>query len=554
MTTARTLTPGGEVLRQALAAATRWLGLNAPAIDALNVYPVPDGDTGTNMLLTMRSAVAAADACPDPTASAVAAALAHGALMGARGNSGVILSQICRGLAEGVEGEARLDGPSLARGFRFATDRAYRAVGDPKEGTILTVARRAAEAAEAAAAATATATAQQVLAAALEAAGEALRHTPEQLPVLREAGVVDAGGQGLVILLEGALAALEGRSLGAAHTSLGQIDAGWLRASQHGDDTGHEAWGYCTQFVITAPGLDLDAIRSTLSDGASSVLVVGDDQAVHIHLHTLDPGAVLSSGVAFGSLHNIKVDNMSDQNAALVAASAQPPIAADQPPPAAIALPVVAVVAGDGLARLFTSLGVSRIVRGGQTMNPSLQQLADAAEAVTGDTVVLLPNNPNVQLVCQHVGEVIAKRVIVVPTHTIPQGIAALLAVGLDDTVDQQAAAMLAALDSVRSIEVTTATRSITIDGVVVEEGQSIALLDQKLVAATASPLAALQRALDAAHMAPGALLTVYYGDTISQEQAETAAAALRARPGAPEVDAVRGGQPHYPYIVSIEG
>lgn len=538
----------GQTLRRCLEGATRWLEANAAAVDALNVYPVPDGDTGSNMLLTMRAGLAAVQACGEPGAAAVADALARGTLLGARGNSGVILSQICRGFAEALALHDALRPQVVADAFRRGAERAYAAVAEPVEGTILTVARCGAEAAQRAAPGADSGGA--VLAAALAGAQEALRHTPEQLPVLREAGVVDAGGQGLVLLLEGALAGLHGRDLGPAPGSLGEIDRDWLRASLH-QDGGHDPWGYCTQFVVEAPGLSADALRERLPPDAASVLVVADDHACRVHLHTMDPGAALSAAVALGPLHNVQVDNMSDQNRAL--AERQGAASGTPAPATGLRLPVVAVAPGPGLADVFTSLGAAQVVPGGQTMNPSVQQMAEAARAVPGDTVILLPNNPNVRLVCEQVHAVLEKRVIVVPSRSVQQGIAALLNVTPTDDVDALVEAMCEGLQHVRGIDVTTATRTTTLDGEPLAAGEAIALVDGELAAHAATWEAALQAALDKLDLPSGPLVTVYYGMDVSRAAAETLAASVRERPEHPEVELVHGGQPHYPYLVSVE-
>lgn len=535
-----------QAFRAAVAAATQWLEANAAAVDALNVYPVPDGDTGSNMLLTMRSGIAAVENEPDANALPLAQALAHGCLMGARGTSGVILSQICRGFAEGLATAGTLDAAGLRVALRQAATQAYRAVTHPVEGTMLTVMRAAAEAAELV---DPTAAGSVVLQASVAGAKAALASTPEQLPVLKQAGVVDAGGQGLVLLLEGAMSALTGMPLSAPLGSLGEIDRDWLAASLAAGGE-HEGWGYCTQFAVTAPIGGEPAVRAALPPDATSVLVVGDERALQVHLHTLDPGAALTGAIVLGPLHNIKVDNMSDQNAALAARRAMTPAPlADD----AGGLPVVAVVPGEGLARVFRSLGAARIVSGGQSMNPSVQQLADAASTIPGDTVILLPNNPNVHLVCQRLHEVLDKRVLIVPSTTVVQGIAALLAGEFQSNVDELAGAMTEGMARVRSIEVTKATRTVTLDGVAVVAGHYVALLDRNIVACSPETLTVIQTALDRAAAPPGSLITLYTGEGVSSIEGGRVAGALLQRADAPTVEVVEGGQPHYPYLLSLE-
>ena len=534
----------GQKLAGMWQAGAAWLEQHASAVNALNVFPVPDGDTGTNMLLTMKSALAEAASLPSAVAAEVSEALAHGALLGARGNSGVILSQILRGFADGIGPREEIGGAELARALASAAEAAYRGVSQPIEGTILTVAR------EAGAAALQTAGrrdagAAAVLDAAAEAAKSALANTPNLLPVLKEAGVVDSGGQGLVLLLEGALAHLEGRVLESAADSLGEIRQSWLDSVAAAHAQGHgEAWGYCTQFVILHGSLSLPEVTERVQTMGTSTLVVGDPEAIRVHVHTADPGAALGFGTFIGELDGIKIDNMNLQHQALLAARAKKA--------AAPAVPVVAVVPGEGLAEVFRSFGVTEIVPGGQSMNPSTREIAAAVEAIPADAVLLLPNNPNVVHACEQVHKVTGKRVEVVPSTTIPQGIAALLALNQEATFDGNLAAMKAALASVRTIEITRATREVTLDGVAVKEGQPIGLVDRKLAAAGATALATVTQALEQIG-SEGGLLTLYYGEDVSAHEAQALADALRSEEPGVEVEVVWGGQPHYLYIASLE-
>ena len=532
----------GAALREVFREGAHWLEKNVHVVNNLNVFPVPDGDTGTNMSLTMRSALEAADQCADPTAAELAEAMAHGALLGARGNGGVILSQVLRGLAQGLAGKAKFDGHDLALALGQASDCAYRAMAQPAEGTILTVMRSAAEAAMAAD----TPELEEALAKALTAAQAALADTPSLLPVLKEAGVVDAGGQGLVLLFEGALAQLQGRALSEGYRTLGDIDASWLQttASLHAEGTG-ETWGYCTQFLIKGGQLSQEEVRQGVNGMGSSVLVVGDPDAVQVHLHTQDPGPALSFGASLGSLHSIKIDNMQEQSAALLKAQkvkAAPPT-----------IPVVAVVPGEGLGRVFLSIGATEIVSGGQSMNPSTRELAEKVNAINADTVLLLPNNPNVVPACQQVQQLTAKRAPVVPSKTIPQGIAALLSINQQKSLDDNVQAMTESLESVRSVEVTAATRSVLFDGLQVQQGHYVGLLDRQLVATSESPVGTIEAVLDKLALSPGCLITLYYGEMVTEGEASALASALRKRPDRPEIEMVQGGQPHYLYFASIE-
>lgn len=534
----------GLVLLGMLQAAGGWLQQNAAAVDALNVFPVPDGDTGSNMALTMQAALEAGAHSQSTGAGDVAAAIARGALLGARGNSGVILSQVLRGISEALEGRETAEANDLAAGLRAAATRAYASMSDPREGTLLTVVRRAAERAETAAAAGSPL--DRVLAASLAEARQALAETPQLLPVLREAGVVDAGGQGFVLLLEGSLAFLEGRDLGAAYETLGQIDVNWLQATADLHAGGHDgSWGYCTQFLIEEPSADEAAVRAAMEALGSSVLVVGERRTLRVHLHTLDPGAALSRGVALGSLDGIKIDNMTLQQQKLLetARTTQPQLP----------VPVVTVAPGPGIAQVFHGLGAARVVPGGQSMNPSAQQLLEAVEGVAGDAVILLPNNRNVEPVCHQVQQLTDKRIWVVPSHTVAQGVAALLALRPMEPVDRNATVMREAMGSVHSIEVTRATRDATVEGRPVAEGEALGFLDRALTAADPSDLRVLHDLLDRLDAGEGALVTLYYGAAVTADAAREVAAALSARADRPEVEMVWGGQPHYQYVGSVE-
>lgn len=507
-----------ETLRRMMTGAARWLEANAASVNALNVFPVPDGDTGTNMSLTLKAGVDAMAAAPDDARRA----LAHGALLGARGNSGVILSQWLAGFADAFP-----DG--LKPALRAASDRAYKALAEPVEGTILTVVRGAADAARGS-------ETEELLETALDGARGALARTPELLPVLREAGVVDAGGQGIVLMLEGALAELQGKALWPV-AGFGAIDDGWLAEAQHAG-----SFGYCTEFVIQAEALSPDAVRDQISSLGDSLLVVGDAGTIRVHIHTADPGAALSLGVSLGTLHRIKIDNMTEQSVRLAETER-----------AAGTLPVVAVVPGEGLAKVYKSMGAARIVAGGQTMNPSTQEMAQAVEAVDAPAVLILPNNPNVVAAAEQVAQVVGKQVEVVPSRTVAQGIAALLAYNPEESVEENARTMVARLESVHTVEVTRAVRDASMDGVSIKQGQYLGLVERKPTAAGNTPGEAMDRALDELELEAGYLVTLYYGEGVTSDEASILARALRERPDTPEVEVVWGGQPHYQYIASVE-
>ena len=530
-------------LRELVLAGAACLEANADAINALNVFPVPDGDTGVNMTLTLR----AASEAMRPDAASVgeaSASLARGALLGARGNSGVIFSQFLKGFAAALAGKDAADGPGLAAAFRAAADAGYQAVGDPVEGTMLTVMRAGADAASGE-------TAAETLRSACAAAEAALERTPEQLPVLKEAGVVDAGGQGVVAFLAGmaARAAGEEPNLRVAAPQGASAPAVSREFLEH---TEEEMYGYCTQFVVLGEGLDPDALRERVMAAAASTVVIGDDRAVRVHAHAEDPGPLLSLGAAAGALTRIDIVNMDAQHQEFMSrhgyeAAAPPPLRERA------AFAVVPVAPSEGVARIFRSLGAAAVVSGGQTMNPNAAEIIAAVEQANADFAVVLPNNKNIILAAEQAAALSGAPIAVVPSVSVPQGVAAMLAVSPDLDPQANADAMTAALGSVRSGEVTTAVRSAVIDGAPVEEGQAVALLDGALAAAAASPNDALAAMLDAARVSAGALVTLYYGAGLAESDARDAAAALAARfPGA-EIEIYDGGQPHYHYLVSIE-
>ena len=533
----------GELFRELVHAGTRCLEANVDAINALNVFPVPDGDTGINMLLTLR----AANESPEMpragtgTVAQVAHALARGALLGARGNSGVIFSQFMKGISTGLAGRVECDGPGLAAALAAASTAGYQAVGKPVEGTMLSVMRAAAEAVE-----SHRGTPSEVLRDALQAAERALAHTPEQLPILKEAGVVDAGGQGVVAFLTGALSCLDGTeatlTIAVPEGGAGAAAAGVTHAFlEHTED---ELYGYCTQFIVEGEGIDVDAVREQVMAMAGSTVVVGDDRTVRVHAHAEDPGPLLSMGAALGALDQINIQNMDEQHTRFMGRHGYKP---------RTALGVVAVSPGPGIGRVFTDLGAGAVVTGGQTMNPSAAELMEAVERLNAEHAVVLPNNANILLAAQQAADLSDGAVSVVPSRTVPQGVAALLAFNPDLDAEANVAAMTAALDSVRSGEVTTAVRSTTIDGVSVEAGQAIGLLDGRLMAAAATPAEALVAALDEAAPGEGALVTLYYGADVGAEEAGAAAAGITARFPGVETEVIDGGQPHYHYLVSIE-
>jgi len=539
-------TIGGQDLREMFAAATTWLEKSASDIDALNVFPVPDGDTGINMLLTMRSSMEEAYRAPDRSASAVAQAMASGALMGARGNSGVILSQIWHGLAQGLAGKKSFTGSDLADALLQASMMAYKGMSNPVEGTILTVVREASSAAQAQAA-SGSDDLISVMEATVSAANESVANTPSLLPVLREAGVVDAGGQGLYTILEGALRYLRGEveqmqfrkpQMIASNIPLAARSPQMLAAEE-------VPFGYCTEFLLKGEGLDPDKIRTRLEKKGQSLIVVGGESTVRAHIHTLDPGNVIHYAASLGTMHQVSIRNMDEQH--------QDFLEMQKERMPAIDMAIVAVVSGDGLTDVFTSLGVTAIVPGGQTMNPSTKDLLQAIELVASDKVIILPNNKNIVLTAEQVQSLTDKSVKVVPTKTIPQGVAALLAFDYEADFETNAQIMNKAKSAAKTIEITRAVRSTQLGGLNIKKKQAIGLLDGDLLAAGSDTTEVLNKMLAKLNLSEAEVITIYYGADTEPTEAEQVSATIREQHPQLQIEVVRGGQPHYNYIVAIE-
>ena len=536
----------GAELRELFAAATAWLERNVLQVNAVNIFPVPDGDTGTNMYLTMRATMEEAERCEDPAAGAVLAAMSHGALMGARGNSGVILSQIIGGLARGVDGATDVTPKGLAAGLEQASAAAYRAVTKPAEGTILTVIR---EVSEAVTAANGNGDLDSLLETAVSTAKSSVEKTPSLLPVLREAGVVDAGGLGLSVLLEGMLHHIRGEPIETTAEAAEPVEQDWLASTGARHQTEGSLYGYCTELLIGGRELDLEEIRGRVMGLGDSVIVVGDPQLVRVHLHTDDPGAALSLGTGAGQLVQVKVDNIRKQAERFVEMHEEMRGDSAEAPP----LSTVAVVAGEGMARVFRSVGCTRVVSGGPTMNPSTREIVDAVEACPADDVAVLPNDKNIILAAQQARKLTKKRLHVVGTRSMPQGIAALLAVSPGEDVKTVVGAMEDACGAVRTIEITRAVRRTSIGGVRVNEGDVIAIVDDQLQLAAPSAEEAVVGALESLPQADESLATLYYGAETTAAAAEELARNIRERFSSYEVEVVFGGQPNYDYIVSVE-
>jgi DAK2 domain fusion protein YloV len=538
---------GGQEFRDMFAAGSSWLEKSVPDINAINVFPVPDGDTGTNMFLTMRAVVEEADRVSSGSVSAVAKAMAQGALMGARGNSGVILSQFFRGLAKGLDEKESITGSDLAVALGEASRAAYQGLSQPVEGTMLTVIKDASKAAEESAQ-TAPDNLTKVMADAVEAAKDSVARTPLLLDVLHEAGVVDAGGQGVYVLLEGALRYLEGKveemKYRRPQMVVAKLPVG-AKAAQLAVET-EEPYGYCTNFLLEGHKLSPDKIRKKLESKGQSIVVVGDEATIRVHIHTYDPGGVIRYATSLGTLHQLQVQNMDDQHVGFIE------MQKGRLP--SLEIGVVAVAAGSGMIEVFRSLGAAAIVPGGQTMNPSVRDILQAVEAVPSQKVILLPNNKNIILAASQVQPLTSKEVAVIPAKTIPQGIAALIIFNYEAGMEENVKAMEEAIAAVKTVEITEAARTTQVQGLKIKKGQAIAIVDdEKLVAGGDNIDEVLFEALDKTGIASAEIVTVYHGADVEATQAEQVVQKIRDKYPEKQIEMVSGGQPHYYYVVSLE-
>lgn len=549
-----------SLLQEMVEAAATRLGKQAEYVNSLNVFPVPDGDTGTNMGMTMDNGAKAVSDQAASTVGEVGQILSKGLLMGARGNSGVITSQLFRGFGQSIKGKIELDGKDLASAFQSGVEVAYKAVMKPVEGTILTVSRGAATAAIKKAESTDDAV--EVMRAALEGAKAALAKTPEMLPVLKEVGVVDSGGQGLVFIYEGFLSALTGEYIAsedfqATPATMTEM----INAEHHKSVAGHVAtedikFGYCTEIMVAlkqgptyVKDFDYEEFRNYLSNLGDSLLVVNDDEIVKVHVHTEDPGLVMQEGLKYGALVKVKVDNMRNQHDAQV--QKEEAVQTEQSAPKDFAL--ITVVAGDGLAGIFKSQGVDYVISGGQTMNPSTEDIVKAIEQVNAKNVIILPNNKNIFMAAQSAAEVVDVNAAVVETRTVPQGFTSLLAFDPSQSIEANVEAMTASLSDVTSGSVTLAVRDTTIDGLEIHENDILGMVDGKILVSTPDMDQALLDTFDKMIDEDSEIVMIYVGEEGNKEQAQTIADKLEAAHEDIEVEIFQGDQPVYPYIFSVE-
>lgn len=549
-----------SLFQEMVQAASTRLGNQVEYVNSLNVFPVPDGDTGTNMGMTIENGAKEVADKPATTVGEVGQILSKGLLMGARGNSGVITSQLFRGFGQAIKDKEELTGQDLAHAFQSGVEVAYKAVMKPVEGTILTVSRGAATAALKKSEETDDAV--EVMRAAVDGAKRALAKTPEMLPVLKEVGVVDSGGQGLVFIYEGFLSALTGDYIAsedfkATPATMTEM----INAEHHKSVAGHVAtediqFGYCTEIMVAlkqgptyVKEFNYEEFQAYLSGLGDSLLVVNDDEIVKVHVHTEDPGLVLQEGLKYGSLVKVKVDNMRNQHDAVLEKEEQQVAAKQEEKDFAI----VAVVAGDGLAEIFKSQGVDYVISGGQTMNPSTEDIVKAIDAVNAKNVIILPNNKNIFMAAQSAAEVAEIPAAVVETRTVPQGFTSLLAFNPEQSLEENVAAMTASLSDVVSGSVTLAVRDTSIDGLEIHKDDNLGMVDGKIVVSNPDMTATLKATFAKMIDEDSEIITFYVGEDGSQDLAEEMADYLESTYEDIEVEIHDGKQPVYPYLMSVE-
>ncbi len=524
---------------------------NKQIINDLNVFPVPDGDTGTNMSLTMNAAAIALSKETFEEISAASKCAANALLRGARGNSGVILSLLFRGISKSLKGKETADAKEFAGALTAGVEAAYKAVMKPAEGTILTVSRMAAAAAVEFS--KDNDDVELMFECLLKAARDALAETIHQNPVLERAGVVDAGGQGFVVVMDAMLAWMQGRVAAPVEAELPEKEA-QSGADFSEFDTGEITFTYCTEFIAARESQKSpELLRTFLENIGDCVVVVPDDEIIKVHVHTNVPGEVLTEALTYGPLQTVKIENMRNQHTVLSKdtqpeASAEPEIAPAEKP-----FGVVTVCAGDGMAEIFAELGADRIVTGGQTMNPSTEDILTEVNKTPAETVFVLPNNKNIVMAAEQCARLTDKNVVVVPTKTVPQGVAAMLAFDADQTAEEIAAGLQEAAGAVHTVLVTYAARDSDFDGHDIHAGEYLALLDGALVGNYTDFSELMGAIAGAAAPLEPEIISVYYGEDVTADDAALVGKSMEAAFGDADVNVVSGGQPVYYYMISLE-
>ena len=537
----------GSSFRRMMINAAAAIEINKQQLNDLNVFPVPDGDTGTNMSMTINAAAADLRKVEDPNLEKAAATTASAMLRGARGNSGVILSLLMRGISRKLKGTDRCDGVLWAEALQEGVNAAYKAVMKPAEGTILTVARLAAAKAESAA--RENNHIEFVHAAAIEEAEEALANTMNQNPVLKKAGVVDAGGKGWLIALEAMMKAMQGEDI-IVPEGVGSEEA---KDSANFDDFNTEdiTFAYCTEFIISRENdKDPEELRAFLATLGDSLVLVDDEEIIKVHVHTNDPGSALHEAINYGSFVTVKIENMRQQHTEKVMTESEkaPKIAEPVKP-----LGVVSVCAGDGLADVFMNLGVDGIISGGQTMNPSTQDILEAVNKVPAETVFVLPNNKNIIMAAEQVDALTPKNVVVIPSKTVPQGITAMLNFNPDGEIQENVDALTEALGTVETMQITYAARNSDFDGYDIKEGDYLAIYEKALFGTSRDIKVLLKALAQKVHEDGKEFITIYYGADIKEKHAQKAADLFAQICPEAEVNLLSGGQPVYYYLISAE-
>ncbi len=546
----------GRTFAEMILAGAQNLSQNASAVDALNVFPVPDGDTGTNMNLSMTSGAREVEQMDTDDIGKVGSALSKGLLMGARGNSGVILSQLFRGFSKSIESKKEINALEFAAALQAGVDMAYKAVMKPVEGTILTVAKDAAKKAMALAEKETDITA--LMTAVTEEAEASLNRTPELLPVLKEVGVVDSGGKGLLCVYEGFLASLKGEAVPqkAVLPSLDDmVNAEHHKSAQSMMNTEDIEFGFCTEVMVRLDQakreFDEGTFRQDLSQFGDSLLVIADESLAKVHIHAQEPGNVLNYAQHYGELIKIKIENMREQHTSIISQESKP--AGNEKTPAKQPYGIVTVAMGEGISDLFKSIGASVVIEGGQTMNPSTEDIVEAVKSVNAETVFILPNNSNIIMAANQAASVMNEQVLVIPAKTVPQGMSALLAFNPDQEAEANEANMLSAIQQVKSGQVTYSVRDTHIDGKDIKKGDFMGILNGTIIGTSENQLSAAKMLLSEMIGEDDEIVTILYGEDASREEAEQLEAFLSDKYEEIEAEIHNGKQPLYSYIVSAE-
>ncbi|MDO5293180.1 MAG: DAK2 domain-containing protein [bacterium] len=549
-----------KLLQKCFLAGAQSIEAQKEYINELNVFPVPDGDTGTNMTLTIMSAAKEVGSIAEPTMENVAKAISSGSLRGARGNSGVILSQLFRGFTKEIKEQETIDVTIMATAFERAVETAYKAVMKPKEGTILTVAKAGAVKAEELVSETDDLIyfCEEVL----KYMEEMLAKTPDMLPVLKEAGVVDSGGQGLVTVLKGAFDALCGKEVNITITPSAKPN---VTASKESISSADIKFGYCTEFIVNVENhYDMETeheFKSFLESIGDSIVVVSDDDMVKVHVHTNDPGLAIQRALTYGSLSRMKIDNMREEHEERLIKDAEKVAAeqkaaeeeeAKQAPRKEVGF--ISVSIGAGVNEIFKGLGVDYIIEGGQTMNPSTEDMLNAIDKVNADVIYILPNNKNIILAAEQAASLTEdKKIIVIPSKTIPQGITAIINYVFDKTAEENAAKMTEEMNKVKSGQVTYAVRDTSIDGMTITMGDIMGISDKGIVAVDKEIETTTLQLIDQLMDEDAELVSIYYGEEVSEEDANAIADAVTEKYPDVDVEVQPGGQPIYYYVLSVE-